>query len=387
MIRRENQIIIYSVLAAASFWVIDAAVDYYFGNQKHFLPALIQWGPELPFRLLASAGFIIFGFMVSRAFHRLRQSEEALRREIRDRNWTEDALLASEEKYRSLVESAEDSIYLVDRDYKYLFMNKKHLTRLNTPLKDILGQPYARFHSNEETSTFIKNIDKVLESGRPLQVEHKSERDGNYFLQTMSPVKDFSDKVTAVTVVSKLITDRKRMEDKLRIMSLTDELTGLYNRRGFFALAEQQLKLSIRMKKKMFLLYTDLDNLKNINDDWGHQEGDVALIETANLLRDTFRDSDIVARIGGDEFVALPIADNEQDARLVVDRLRKNLEVANLTHEHPYDLSISIGMPAFDPEHPCSLDRLLAVGDDMMYEEKKKKRAARDVKREVRNKS
>jgi len=94
-----------------------------------------------------------------------------------------------------------------------------------------------------------------------------------------------------------------------------------------------------------------------------------------------------VARIGGDEFVALPIAENEHDALLVVDRLRKNLEAANLTHEHPYNLSISIGMPAFDPEHPCSLDRLLAVGDYMMYEEKNKKRAARNPKGKVSNNS
>lgn len=387
MIRRENQIIIYSVLAAASFWLMDAVLDYYFGPMESFPKVLIPWGPELIFRLLASTGFLVFGCLVSRAFHRLRLSEERLRREIRDRNWTEDALLASEEKYRSLVESAEDSIYLVDREYRYLFMNRKHLTRINAPLKDILGQPYSRFHSKEETSFFNNNIDKVFEAGQPIEVEHKSERDGNYFLQTMSPVKDLTGKVTAVTVVSKLITDRKRMEDRLRIMSLTDDLTGLYNRRGFFALAEQQLKLSIRLKKKMFLIYTDLDNLKTINDEWGHQEGDVALIETAKLLRDTFRDSDIVARIGGDEFVALPIADNEHDALLVVDRLRKNLEAANLTHEHPYNLSISIGMPAFDPEHPCSLDRLLAVGDDMMYEEKKKKRTARNQEGNVSNKS
>jgi len=387
MIKRENHIIIYSVLAATSFWLMDSVVDYYFGQQKTFQDVLIPWGPELLFRLLASTGFLVFGCLVSRAFYRLRLSEQKLRREIRDRNWTEDALLASEEKYRSLVESAEDSIYLVDRDYKYLFMNRKHQARINVPLKDILGQPYSRLHSKEETSFFESNIDRVFEAGQPIEVEHRSERDGNYFLQTMSPVKDLTGKVTAVTVVSKLITDRKRMEDRLRIMSLTDDLTGLYNRRGFFALADQQLKLSIRLKKKMFLLYTDLDNLKTINDEWGHQEGDVALIETANLLRDTFRESDIVARIGGDEFVALPIAENEHDAILVVDRLRKNLEAANLTHEHPYNLSISIGMPAFDPEHPCSLDRLLAVGDYMMYEEKNKKRAARNLEGKVSNKS
>ncbi len=91
----------------------------------------------------------------------------------------------------------------------------------------------------------------------------------------------------------------------LLALSLVDDLTGIYNRRGFSALAQQELKKANRIKRGMLLLFADVDDLKKINDSLGHQEGDLALIETANLLKETFREPDIIARIGGDEFVVL----------------------------------------------------------------------------------
>ena len=97
------------------------------------------------------------------------------------------------------------------------------------------------------------------------------------------------------------ITEQKRMEEELRSLSLHDELTGLYNRRGFITLAEQQCKIADRMKREMMMIYIDLVKMKYINDTFSHQEGDRALIDTANILRNTFRPADIIARIGGDE--------------------------------------------------------------------------------------
>lgn len=101
--------------------------------------------------------------------------------------------------------------------------------------------------------------------------------------------------------------EHARMHERLHTISLHDDLTGLYNRRGFFTLAEHLLKLAKRQQEGLFMLYADLDDLKKINDTLGHQKGDWALIDTANLLKETFRESDIIARIGGDEFVVMPI--------------------------------------------------------------------------------
>jgi two-component system cell cycle response regulator len=164
-----------------------------------------------------------------------------------------------------------------------------------------------------------------------------------------------------------------RIEEALQALSLIDELTGLYNRRRFFVLTEQYLKLSVRTKKKLLLLFIDMDNLKWINDHHGHNEGDRALIDLANILKKTFRDSDIVARIGGDEFVVLSESTGK-DGEVVLTRLDENIREYNAIASQRYRLSISIGAAHFDPEHPVSTDELLSKADALMYAQKQKRR-------------
>jgi PAS domain S-box-containing protein len=135
-------------------------------------------------------------------------------RDITARKRMEATLRESEEKYRSLASTA-DSMYLVDRDYKYLFMNAKHLSRFGQPLDGIIGRPYGEFHSTRSTREFIEKVDHVFETGISTQHEYRSERDGRYFLRTFSPVKDREGGETiAVTVASKDITDRKHAEEE-----------------------------------------------------------------------------------------------------------------------------------------------------------------------------
>ncbi len=138
-------------------------------------------------------------------------------RDITERKRIEEALRESEEKYRSLASTA-DSIYLVNRDFKYLFMNEKHLERFGLPLDQIVGKTYGAFHSKEDTEEFNQKVEETFNIGRPIQFEHRSLRDGRYFLRTFSPVKDSEGKETiAVTVVSKDITERKKIEEELKV--------------------------------------------------------------------------------------------------------------------------------------------------------------------------
>lgn len=296
-------------------------------------------------------------------------------RDITERLHIEQALSESEEKYRSLVESTDDSIYVVDRNYRYLYMNKKHMTRMGFVQGEYFGRAYGEFHRAEATGPFTSDVDKVFETGEPVRREYKSNRDNQYFAQTLSPVKHTTGHIVAVTVISKDITERKTMEEKLRTLSLTDELTGLYNRRGFFTFCEQFLKLCKRQKKGAFLLYADLDNLKEINDRFGHQEGDKVLVETADIFKKTFRESDILARVGGDEFIVIPVGSTKDYSEVIIKRFLHNIESHNTNKASQYTLSISFGTSYYDPQYPRSIDELVAEAEKLMYERKKDKQS------------
>ncbi|MGC2061607.1 MAG: sensor domain-containing diguanylate cyclase [Thermodesulfovibrionales bacterium] len=292
------------------------------------------------------------------------------------RRRSEEELQTSHGKYRSLVDSTEDSIYLVDEACNYLFINKNHLKRLGLADDSFAGENYDNFHTPEETEEFRKRIARVFGTGDSSQYEHQSLRDGRYFIQTFSPVRDASGDITAVTVVSKNISDRRQMENELRALSLTDELTGLYNRRGLLTLAGQQIRISNRLGKKLYLLAADVDDLKIINDTFGHQEGDSALVETARILRENFRESDIIARIGGDEFVVMPIEMSEDKSEIILSRLSQGFEKNNQKNSLRYRISISTGITWYDPEQPASIDQILATADSLMYEQKKVRKLA-----------
>ncbi|MDA8173248.1 MAG: PAS domain S-box protein [Nitrospiraceae bacterium] len=297
-------------------------------------------------------------------------------RDITGQKKAEEALSESEDKYRALVESTDDSIYLVNRDFKYLFMNKRHTARLGIQGNEYVGRTYGDFHTPEETEAFIKDAVKVFETGESAQHEYRSVRDGGYFVQTLSAVKDKAGKTVAVTIVSKDITERKKMEEELRLLSLTDELTGLYNRRGFRLLTEQYLRLCKRRKQGAYMLYADVDGLKRINDVFGHQAGDSALIDTAEILKTTCRISDIIARTGGDEFVVIPLGISVDDVKKIISRLEKNIAIHNSDKRRGYALSISFGISYYDPESGTTLDELAEQAEKMMYEQKNSKRKA-----------
>lgn len=163
------------------------------------------------------------------------------------------------------------------------------------------------------------------------------------------------------------------MEEELKTLSMTDELTGLYNRRGFTSIAEQQLKIARRIKGKVLLLCADIDNMKKINDSLGHKQGDLALMETANILKKSFRSSDIIARVGGDEFVVLQLGNSGAIANLIASRLHQNLHINNTIMNDDFKLSMSIGIAHCDPGKTGSINDLLERADKIMYENKRMK--------------
>jgi diguanylate cyclase (GGDEF)-like protein len=166
------------------------------------------------------------------------------------------------------------------------------------------------------------------------------------------------------------------LEQNIRDLSLRDELTGLYNRRGFYVLATHALKVANRSGDPFSVLFLDVDNLKQINDTLGHEAGSELLQEFAAILGSTIRGTDVVGRVGGDEFVIAgnaPVAEIE----LVVKRIEDATYRVNARHDRSYLVSYSSGHVSSDPDLSQSLDDLLGQADKIMYQAKRDKRASR----------
>jgi diguanylate cyclase (GGDEF)-like protein len=176
-----------------------------------------------------------------------------------------------------------------------------------------------------------------------------------------------------VTVVQELSVALLQAQEELRRLSLTDELTGIANRRGFLILAEQARNLVRRRREPSLLLFVDVDGLERVNDELGRDRGDAIIRDTAALLADAFRGCDVVGRWGGDEFVAfLP---GSTDAGRVRHRLEERVERSN-RHRDGEPLQVSVGTVAVAPTDGRPLVQLLAEADAAMYADKRRRAMA-----------
>jgi len=297
---------------------------------------------------------------------------------IFERKRAEEALQASEQRYRSLFESMDEGFALCEMvydlegkpvDFRYLVVNPAFGKLTGLPVDQVVGRTVKEVIPGIEPF-WIESYDRVVQSGR-------SERFNNPVSELGKEYEAYAwrSDVGRFAVVFNDITERKRAEELLKSLSLNDDLTGLYNRRGFFKLAAQNIKMAQRMGTEMMLIYGDLDNLKEINDAFGHLEGDQALIDISHILKATFRESDIVARIGGDEFVILCLNSFEGLAENLITRFGKALNDYQLQSDRSYNLSLSLGIVSFNPQRPYSLDDLLAQADKTMYVNKQKRKS------------
>ena len=215
--------------------------------------------------------------------------------------------------------------------------------------------------------------DKSIWLGVPLKVEDRVI--GAMAVQSYINPKLYSEKdIKIMEFVSNQIAtaiERKRMEEELKRLAHYDTLTGAYNRGYGLELLQRQLKLSKRDKSPLLLAYSDLDNLKDINDEFGHDEGDRAMVQVAKLFKSILREVDIITRMGGDEFLVIFLDSSLKEIPIIRKRLSKELARLNQISKKPYKIGFSTGFSNYDPTNPQSMDELIRIADQMMYEEKK----------------
>ncbi|MFO7982420.1 MAG: PAS domain S-box protein [Desulfuromonadales bacterium] len=300
-------------------------------------------------------------------------------RDVTEQNRIEDTLRRSEEQFRALAQTAVDAIILTDVRGDTIFWNKgaekmfgfTEEQMLGCSITECIPEIYKEKHRRGIERAGSGHMGPLIGKTIELTAQHSN---GEKFPIELSLNSWGNQEERFFSGIARDISERKEMENRLREISLRDELTGLYNRRGFLTLAEQQLKVSDRKGQATTLSFIDLDGMKNINDRFGHQAGDQALLDTANILNRTFRESDIIARIGGDEFAVMSGEAGAENSDALQNRLQRNLEEYRQESKAEYSLELSMGTVDYHPCSPLSLEQLIKKADERMYEQKMGKR-------------
>jgi diguanylate cyclase (GGDEF)-like protein/PAS domain S-box-containing protein len=281
----------------------------------------------------------------------------------------------------AVIETVDEGIVAVDAERRTI--------AINAAARLMVGDAFARERLAEDWRTELAVLEEdgspVGPEDAPLQralrgqasndlvhrVVPAGESTGTWVSTSARPIRDEGGRVVAAVATLRDMTEQRASAERLRDLALTDELTGLLNRRGFLDAARTRVEQSRRANAPLGLLYADMDGLKGINDRFGHEQGDRAIADVAVALRRVFRDGDVVARIGGDEFIALlpNMAPSSEDSLLK--RLATSLAAQASEEKRPYSLGLSAGLTFFDWSSAASLEELLDRADRSMYARKR----------------
>lgn len=288
----------------------------------------------------------------------------------------------SEMYYQTLVEISPDAVLIIHPNGEIIEANTK-ATQFFNLANDLSKNEQSIFDiiQPEDYDRARTSIEKISLNEELYDAEYKLLRQDGTILWTSvsaklisSPGKD----PNTILILIRDISNRKIAEETLRNLAVTDDLTSLYNRRGFILAAEQELKHARRRKEGLVLLFFDIDNLKVINDTYGHAEGDKTIKETARVLRTAFRESDIVARWGGDEFIVFALDIPQGRIHALLNRLDQIVREYSENHTFTHNISLSRGIAHYNPGAPSSLAELEKIADEMMYKEKQNKKSHTD---------
>jgi diguanylate cyclase (GGDEF)-like protein/PAS domain S-box-containing protein len=326
-------------------------------------------------------GALVTALMLVASFVALHRDAEELRK-------TAEELAESEERFRVLADSASDIVRVYELDGTVWYQSPSMERLLGFTLDEINAMPTsALLHPDdldEARALFMKLTKAEVDGG--MLVHRMICKDGtyrwfetNFVLLHGSPPR--------VQTTARDVTQRRRdtealalRADEMRTLSLRDVLTGLYNRRGFFELGEQLERVAVREKRSLAVVFVDLDGLKPINDQFGHEAGDRAINEAAALLRSVCRSADVAVRLGGDEFAVIAMDLDATSFGSFRARIELALAARNMRGDLPFELSFSMGAAFRPTDREEPLETLLARADAAMYSEKRAHRAERGLR-------
>ena len=280
-------------------------------------------------------------------------------------------LRESEKQFRSIFKNASDAIITCNEAGEIILSNhavEKLFGRLREELK---GENLYKLISPIGNTVMELDVTGKLRylAGRSIEWEATHKSGKNMTIEVSVSEINLGEKIN-YTLIMRDVTPQKVQEEKLRVLSITDEMTGLYNRRHFYSLAEKIMALSARNGKPFSILMFDIDDFKSYNDTYGHLEGDRVIIKVAEIMEKGLRSMDSSFRFGGEEFLVLLPDTDEEGALIVAERIRKRFNQVSFTPQGvPLKMSLSIGVARY--KEGFSLENTLRCSDLAMYQAKK----------------
>ena len=302
---------------------------------------------------------------------------EGLLVDVTERKKAEEALKKSQQEFASIFKNIPQAVVYLDENSNIKNISPRFTELFGYSLEEIKGRNIndGMIHPLNKREEG-KNMDNTaLSEGYFNHESIRMKKDGTCFPVSISASNIvIGGQVKGIIGTYFDITERKKMEGELEKLAHFDALTSCYSRGYGLSLLEQQIKTAKRKKTTVLLIYLDIDDFKHINDTFGHKEGDEVLKEAAKLFQSTLRKMDIICRIGGDEFLLIFLEDSLNDAPFIRGRLNKSLKKLNQKLAKPYEIDFSIGLSVYEPSNPLSIEELIRIADENMYEEKKKKK-------------
>jgi diguanylate cyclase (GGDEF)-like protein/PAS domain S-box-containing protein len=290
-----------------------------------------------------------------------------------------DGRIKSEESgdiYRDIVVSTNTLIWRTDNEGRFTFINPAWEKNSNYHVEEMKGRPFSEFQVSESAEHYINAFRNCL-IGESI-IGHETSyfsKDGNeiHLVINMTPLYDSIGSIIGTQGTAHDITEQKHADRLLQYISAKDELTGLYNLHTFLSMAEQQIKTAAREKKEILIIYAGVDDAESVRTIHDDEAVNMLLVDTSNILRKTFRETDILAQTGGEEFVISTLVTSRDTEEMILSRLQENLDKYNSDKSGSLKLSLSFGAAFYNPEDPVPIEKVLTDAEERMYENKKDK--------------
>ncbi|HXH71386.1 MAG TPA: sensor domain-containing diguanylate cyclase [Mariprofundaceae bacterium] len=283
------------------------------------------------------------------------------------------SLHTNEEKLRRLVDMSREGIVSLDAADNFNFANPHMAKLLGIPVDELVGRPYLSVVASAQQEAVREHLDMRRRGVSESYETVLNRADGSQIDVHISAAALMGEReqyLGSIMVVSD-ISERKQWEAQIRHMAEHDPLTNLPNRVLFMEHLAQSIRQARRFSRSLALVFIDLDRFKEVNDRFGHQVGDLALVEAANRMRRVIRDIDVLCRHGGDEFILLfseiASADNVD---VLLEKIRAAFQAPFAMAGHTFELSVSMGVTIY-PDHATEINELIRLADQAMYIAKK----------------